>query len=264
MKQLSDIIGMADITSNNQACITSGFAGLSESELNAELYKILVTNNALFTIEYLGNRLDKILSPLYERLLDYYEDIEDTNSDLCNIIKSKFLFNWNKLADSLFADYNPINNYDMTEDKTIKRKTDMKVSTSSNTDSESSESNNSTVSNTGSVSSNDNETQKYAGFNSDSPQVATETNRNGSQSETRSGTQSETKSGSGYESHSGSNETTGALTDNVEEESLNRSGNIGVTTSQQMIQSEIELRKHNLIDIIFNDMDSILFLDYYS
>ena len=248
MKKLSDFLDMANITSNDHACITSGFAGLSEEDLNAELYTILVTNNNLLSIEYLCNRLDKILSPLYERLLDYYEDIEDTNSDLCDIITNKFLFNWNKLANSLFADYNPINNYDMTEDKTIKRKTDMKVSISSDSSSESSES--------GSSSSNDKETQKYAGFNSDSPQVATETNKDGSQSEH--------KSNNNYESHSGTNETTGALTDNVEEESLNRSGNIGVTTSQQMIESEIQLRRNNLINIIFNDMDSILFLDYYS
>lgn len=52
--------------------------------------------------------------------------------------------------------------------------------------------------------------------------------------------------------------TTGAADKNYRE--LTRSGNIGVTTSQQMIQSEIELRQdlYNLYNIIYNDVDSIL------
>ena len=40
---------------------------------------------------------------------------------------------------------------------------------------------------------------------------------------------------------------------------VHRSGNIGVTTSQQMLQSEIDLRiKNHMEDIIFNDVDQIL------
>ena len=39
---------------------------------------------------------------------------------------------------------------------------------------------------------------------------------------------------------------------------LTRSGNIGVTTSQQMLESELELRKFRFYDRIFEDVDSIL------
>ena len=39
---------------------------------------------------------------------------------------------------------------------------------------------------------------------------------------------------------------------------LERSGNIGVTTSQQMLESEIEVRKHDIYMIIYNDIDTIL------
>ena len=40
---------------------------------------------------------------------------------------------------------------------------------------------------------------------------------------------------------------------------VHRSGNIGVTTSQQMLQSEIDLRiKNHMEDILFNDVDQIL------
>lgn len=61
---------------------------------------------------------------------------------------------------------------------------------------------------------------------------------------------------------SGDNHTTGLKAGN--EEVLTRHGNIGVTTSQQMLESEIVLReKHNLIDMIFKDIDSVLCLKVY-
>lgn len=60
----------------------------------------------------------------------------------------------------------------------------------------------------------------------------------------------------------GDNHTTGLKAGN--EEVLSRHGNIGVTTSQQMLESEIILReKHNLLEMLFNDIDSILCLKVY-
>ena len=44
---------------------------------------------------------------------------------------------------------------------------------------------------------------------------------------------------------------------------LTRKGNIGVTTTQQMINSELELREYNLIEVIYSDIDSILTLKIY-
>lgn len=57
--------------------------------------------------------------------------------------------------------------------------------------------------------------------------------------------------------------TTGDADKNYRE--LTRSGNIGVTTSQQMIQSEIELRQdlNNFYNIIYDDVDSILCNNLY-
>ena len=48
-----------------------------------------------------------------------------------------------------------------------------------------------------------------------------------------------------------------------EARTLTRSGNIGVTTNQQMLQSEIELRKWNFFLSVFNDIDSMLTLSIY-
>lgn len=45
--------------------------------------------------------------------------------------------------------------------------------------------------------------------------------------------------------------------------SLTRSGNIGVTTTQQMAESEIEYRKHLFFEMVFSDIDHILTLPVY-
>ena len=52
--------------------------------------------------------------------------------------------------------------------------------------------------------------------------------------------------------------TTGDFDDNHRK--LTRSGNIGVTTSQQMLQSEIELRQWNFYKMIMEDIDDVMCL----
>lgn len=52
--------------------------------------------------------------------------------------------------------------------------------------------------------------------------------------------------------------------DNTVEHELTRSGNIGTTTNQMMIRSEIELRSTNFFyDILFRDVDKLLALGCY-
>lgn len=46
-------------------------------------------------------------------------------------------------------------------------------------------------------------------------------------------------------------------------DTLTRKGNIGVTTTQQMITQELELRKHDFYRMIYMDIDSILCLKIY-
>ena len=72
---------------------------------------------------------------------------------------------------------------------------------------------------------------KIYGFNSETGVNASDTNTNGSK-----------------------------LTNTAE---LTRSGNIGVTTSQQMLESELNLRQWNFIDQMMADVDSILCLKVY-
>ena len=191
--------------------------------LNPFLKDIFDSYNHLAPLsqEYLFNRMDKMLSPLYEQLLEWFLGVgmplgmavSYANQYLKPIIFNKFLDKWNRVANAFLSDYNPINNYDMTENE------DTSLNTKSNTETKT--------------------TQKFAGYNSGTTlPVATETE--------------------------GEGETTGTDEFNNSTRELTRSGNIGVTTSQQMIESELKLRKQNLLDIIYNDLDSILFLDYYN
>lgn len=286
IKQLKDFIKIDDILVNGANCITSLFTTLDDT-YNPNLKQILNTDNDSLSLDYLGNRLDKILSPLYIRLIDKYiadgdtQDvaIQHANAKLIKIIESKYLYNWNRLAEAMFKDYNPINNYDMVETREINEKTDKSIITEeSNEFNENGnktinikEDNDTNTSTERELVTNDTEQQKYAGFNTDTPKIVTETGKNGNVTESNSGESSESKEinnteseeRSGNNSSSSSSETVGELKDNKRDEELRRSGNIGVTTSQQMIQSEIELRKHNLEDIIFKNIDEVLFLDYY-
>lgn len=65
----------------------------------------------------------------------------------------------------------------------------------------------------------------------------------------------------------GENHVTGDANDNYQNdngsEDVTRTGNIGVTTSQQMLESEIKLRQYDIEQQIFNDIDKILCLSIY-
>lgn len=189
---------------------------LINESANAELRKILVTNYDSLTIDYLLNRYDKIMSPLFMRLYEIHEeDLSAVATDISKIINMKFVYNWNKLAEAVFSDYNPIDNYNMVEN----RKTDFEEHT--------------VTDNTETV------TNSYNGFNADDmkPVSKSETEGNIDTTKTDTGT-------------SANNE-------------LTRRGNIGVTTTAQMIEGEYKLRQKNILDIIYRDIDSILFIDYY-
>ena len=217
--QLKDYITIEDIIDNNTKCVTSSFGSATyPDDANAVLVSILSTSNSDFTLDYLGNRLDKILSPLYQRLIEHYDDIITANSKLWVIALDKYFDNWNRIANAFFSDYNPISNYDLTEHEGTAVNSKVVTTTKDN------------------ITDN-----KLAGFNSDDTDLSTTT-----KSENNSEVTSE-----------GSDE------DNTSSRDLTRSGNIGVTTSQQMIESELELRKKNIYDIIYNDLDKLLFLDYY-
>ena len=157
-----------------------------------------------------------------------YEEI--INKDLMNmltqIIIERYGDKWNRIYNTLITkQYEPLENYSMVESEKLKL---------ANVDSVKSNSSDSGTSN----STNDN-----YGFNSITAQPATKSTT------TTSATSSNNVDGT-------------KTTDS--DKTLTRKGNIGVTTSQQLLESEVILRNKYLFqDIIFKDLDDILMLDIY-
>ena len=189
----------------------------------------------LDNIYYLEHSGDKTISPYYRRLSE--KAVEDDSIDvlgiLANAIITKFADKWNKLYSAFISsDYNPLENYRMeqTETPDITKESTKNVGMNVTTETE-----------------NSSELDVY-GFNSTVKVPSQEA----------SGGNSVTMSGDKVD-----NETTVSETETGTRE-LERHGNIGVTTSQQMLQSEIDLRNHyNFVENIMKDVDSVLALKIY-
>ena len=155
----------------------------------------------------------------------------------------KFSDNWNKLFNAYFeSDYNPIENYSMIEEETPNIKETSSHSKNANNKT-------STQTNINSTNTNEGDESMYS-FNSSTPTPTTQT-------QTSSTSIVNGKESDNYnkividESESISKTQSGKRT-------LTRSGNIGVTTSQQMLESELKLREYDFYTKVFDDIDSIL------
>ena len=180
---------------------------------------------------YMGNSGDKFLSPIHERLLSQLQDKNDAMKTLGNIVYTRFGEKWKKIYGALTAEYNPLENYsmeeirtpDLTTDETQNEKTDITVERETEA------------------------SNSYKGFNATEPALINKTE--GDETTT----------------------TTGAKADNevskkIEEtgtETKTRSGNIGVTTSQQMLESEFKVRQYDFYKQVYADIDSVLCLSIY-
>lgn len=179
-------------------------------------------------------------------LLSNYVFVNNNSLDILNnIIKNIYLDKWNKLYNVLNSEYNPIENYNRVENTTI-----------NNTGNETTNENinNSEVLTGGHTNNNTNEnTHKVSAFNdenfsNDSNDVNNSTDVFTYNNETKTNTATNTSS----KNNTGTNETHSTI-----------SGNIGVTTTQQMIVSEIELRKYNLVNEFYSDLDNLLTIGIY-
>lgn len=179
-------------------------------------------------------------------LLSNYVFVNNNSLDILNnIVKNIYLDKWNKLYNVLNSEYNPIENYNRVENTTI-----------NNTGNETTNENinNSEVLTGGHINNNTNEnTHKVSAFNdenfsNDSNDVNNSTDEFIYNNETKTNTATNTSS----KNNTGTNETHSTI-----------SGNIGVTTTQQMIVSEIELRKYNIVNEFYSDLDNLLTIGIY-
>lgn len=191
-----------------------------------------ITNDT--DLDYLWNHAgSKTISPLVDRLL-MSRNIEDFDSpdmmgvmdNLAKILHARYNATWTKLYNVLSAEYNPIQNYDMTE-------TDTPNITRTQVETQKADV---TVTSSGSNSAD------VFGFNSAEPVP---------QAESKGDTTQRTQGNAEDNVTDRTDTETGTRT-------LTRSGNIGVTTSQQMLESEIELWKWSFFETVFRDVDAIL------
>lgn len=219
----------------------------------------------LFDIRYRTRSGDKTGS----KFLEYFTPLDATKINLlATYLADVYYSNWSKLYNTINLSYNPISNYDMTETETVsdtgentKQQTTTDTATESRSDtSESEASNNTTNTNT----LNGTQTGKKTGFNSGSFVDDTQQLNNQTESGATNNTSTVETSSSKTGSLNSTNTINGTDTTskNIERE-LNRSGNIGVTTSQQMIESERNLYLWKFFDVVFADIDKILTLKVY-
>lgn len=199
-----------------------------------------ITGNEL-DINYHGFRSGhKIVGSLIENFLENNVVSEENKITIAQAIYTLYIKNWNALYKTLSLEYNPIENYSMTETENV-QDTHRGTLESDGSD---------TNTNTENTIVNDISNNQLWGFNStdsvNSDKQIGDTTRNvdGSMNATHKNTDTETKDITSYRT-------------------LKRSGNIGVTTSQQMIESERQLWFWNFFENVFADIDKILVLKIY-
>lgn len=199
-----------------------------------------ITSNEL-DVNYHGSRSGyKLIGSLIENFLENNVVSEENKITIAQAIYAMYIKNWNALYKTLSLEYNPIENYSMTEIENVQdshKGTLVSDSTDTNT-------------NTENTIVNDTANNQLWGFNStdsvNSDKQVGDTTRNvdGSINSTHKNTDTENK-------------------DITSDRTLKRSGNIGVTTSQQMIESERQLWLWNFFESVFSDIDKILVLKIY-
>lgn len=199
-----------------------------------------VSGNQLDIIYHGSRSGNKIIGSLIENYLDNNTVSDDNKIIIAQAIYTIYIKNWNALYKTLSLEYNPIENYSMTETENVQDTHKGTLESNGN--------NTNTYIETTIVDNTSN--NQLWGFNStdsvNSDKQTGDTTRDveSTMDSTHKNTDRETK-------------------DITSDRTLKRSGNIGVTTSQQMIESERQLWLWNFFESVFSDIDKILILKIY-
>jgi len=210
---------------------------------------------------YLNHSGRKIISPIVSDLLGDGDTLTTAAKNaIAKLVYSKYIPAWEHLWNSYDVDYNPIHNYNMTEDITR----DLDVVDSETVDDDKThictETETPNLTDTTNHGRTDTiEAHRY-GFNSSDarPTETTEETEGGTTVETHTGTRGNVVN---------STEATDTTVDGTktEDETVHttRSGNIGVTTTQRMLTEEREVWLWNFFEQIFSDVDKVLTISAY-
>ena len=208
----------------------------------------------------------------------------EQRTKIAGIIYNIFHRKWDRIWDLSLVEYNPISNYDMTETESIGVDIhDVRSNTGTITNVT-----DDTLRETGTVTNVIDTDTSQTGTVSDSGTNSVDNDIFGFNSSTAVGSNSSDGSVSNTRTDNlhGTDDTTDTRTDNLTKDrdisdtetrniydnltgdrdtqrTLNRSGNIGVTTSQQMVRDELEVWQWNFFQTVFEDIDSICCLEIY-
>ena len=225
-------------------------------------------SNTLLDIEYYGNISgEKFISPLVRKMLDTEGELPETElNKLAYLATGMYIKKWTALWNALNEEYNPLNNYDMTEemtdDETVREygKTTTRTPTLTHTKT-GSEANSPNVTET--ETPNVTRTDKVRGFNSTTDVPSGSATSSGTRTTTRTGTDTTwygiTEEDTGSDVHADSGEDT--TTRNY---ALTFSGRVGNFAPADLLIKEWEFRKNEYFrTVIFPDVDKILTLPIY-
>ena len=215
------------------------------------------TNETLFDGIELTERLSKDL--LITNIIDKHGqlDLWQQHPDIVKRkIKTFFLTNYDnfdKMAEALQAEYNPLENYDRYENTTENRDT-------ARTGQEEVQTEGSTTGEASSTAHSEGGSQTDIGSYNTEHKVSAD-NESTYQPLNKDEVSARTDTTQSTDETSASSETSGTASENVQRSSEDNTdddfereshihGNIGVTTSQQMLESELEVRKFNIYDYI--------------
>lgn len=216
---------------------------------------------------YLHSNRKYVSTNVIDTMEMYEGNASDVISQLASYIRYEFEAKWAHIIDVMEREYNPINNYDMIEHEETNMNINDKLS--HNADAKKKISHNIDKDTSITIEADSSIENQVSGFNGGlTPSSKTITKADPTKNENKT-----TETALALNNYDEEHETALAednfdenvRTANAEDNyrDLTRSGNIGVTTSQQMISSELELRRNIILNDIFNDIDKVLCLKIY-
>lgn len=174
----------------------------------------------------------------------------DNRYELLRILLTRYQYKWNKLIENVYSQtYNPIENYDRQEDTSLSYEGAENVTRNVDSDRKVKGSTADTRNDTSTAESN---SQKNV-FAFNSAEASPSDSDSGKTTATGTGSSNSTVDNSDTEKRT---EVEGhTFTDRKNVTTSHIHGNIGVTTSQQMLESEVVLRiKHDFFNTVYEDM----------
>lgn len=183
----------------------------------------------------------------------------NTQTSILSLLLTKFYYKWQKLLDNVYAQtYNPIENYDRQEDTSLSYEGSENVTRNVDSDRKIK----GTTADTRNDTSSANSSSQKNIFAFDSAEASPSDSDSGTTTATGTGSSNSTVDNSDTEKRT---ETEGhSFTDRKNVTASRIHGNVGVTTSQQMLESEVALRmKHDFFNTVYEDIANTLLKPIY-